>query len=545
MREKIKDILTARYLVLLIAVTVVYFLTGRLGLSLQPVGGFATLVWIPSGVALAALLLGGLRLWPAILVGAFWVNVTQGAPLLVATDIGVGNTLETLLGWYLLTRLRFSPQLSRLHDVLSLLFVGLVAPAVAATLGSTSLLSRGIIAGELYGPTWGAWWLGDFVGILIVTPFLLTWLDIRAPFKREKMLVGALLMVVQFSVTFIAFYYSLQSPLFRFPGTFIFPLVVLMALYFNVRKVTLANLVTPAAAILTLFVSESRELIVEHLFSLQLLMSVMAGTGLVLSAVVQERKGTAKDLRIANKALQKDIERRAELERMKDDFVSLASHQLRTPLTAVKWLIETLQGETLGALKRKQKEYLEKIYGVNEQMIALVSDMLTTFRIEAAGTSRDPVVASAAIDEAIVLLAEAARKNKITIRSDAAADSSAVVESDQELIKIILESFLSNAVHYSRPGSEVICGVKKNGTEVIFSIQDSGIGIPESEKGQVFERFQRASNAKRHKPDGTGLGLYIARRVADKIGGRVWCESEEGKGSTFYLALSTNPEVPV
>src|SRR5437879_6083404 len=140
----------------------IYFSTARLGLSLDAVSRFATLVWLPSGMALAALLLFGYRLWPGILIGAFLVNLFNGAPLVVAVGIGIGNTLEALVGTYLLKRKGFSHSLDRLRDVLVLVLLAIpVSALISATIGVSSLFLGKVIAFSSYYPTWQAWWVGD------------------------------------------------------------------------------------------------------------------------------------------------------------------------------------------------------------------------------------------------------------------------------------------------------------------------------------------------------------------------------------------------
>jgi two-component system sensor histidine kinase VicK len=112
-----------------------------------------------------------------------------------------------------------------------------------------------------------------------------------------------------------------------------------------------------------------------------------------------------------------------------------------------------------------------------------------------------------------------------------------MIFTDKELLKTALECFLSNAVSYSKSHQQVVADVEERDGKVIFSVSDSGIGIPESERKSLFDRFHRASNAIKYKPDGTGLGLYMASRIARHIGGTIWFDSIEGKGSTFYISV--------
>jgi len=133
------------------------------------------------------------------------------------------------------------------------------------------------------------------------------------------------------------------------------------------------------------------------------------------------------------------------------------------------------------------------------------------------------------------LLGSAAVDKKITLQFTPSEDY--IIESDPTLLQNVIESLVSNAIHYSPEGSEVIIGVQKNDSGYIFTVKDSGIGIPKEEQRQIFERFYRASNAKTYDTHGTGLGLYVASTLAKKIGARLSFESEKDKGSTFFVMV--------
>ena len=155
---------------------VIYVVTAKLGLALDAVSGFATLVWPPSGIALVAMVLYGRRLWPAIVLGALVVNLTAGAPVSVALGIATGNALEAAVGASILAWLRFDPAIRRLRDVIVLTLGAAVAStAISASIGATSLWLGDMIAPSALVSTWRAWWIGDALGNLIVAPTLLVW----------------------------------------------------------------------------------------------------------------------------------------------------------------------------------------------------------------------------------------------------------------------------------------------------------------------------------------------------------------------------------
>lgn len=235
----------------------------------------------------------------------------------------------------------------------------------------------------------------------------------------------------------------------------------------------------------------------------------------------------------------RDITKEKEIEKLRTDFLSLASHQLRTPLSGTKWLIETLQRNILGELTPKQKEYLDNIYQSNERMLRLVSDMLNVLRLESGGAllKKETISVKQLLEDIISFMRPSAESKKVLLRSAFKGDRTIKIETDYQILRSIFECFTSNAINYSLPKQEIVFDVKEEPLAYVFSVKDSGIGIPLEEQKKVFERFYRASNAKALKPDGTGLGLYIADLLARKLGGKVTFESEEGKGSIFYLHI--------
>jgi two-component system, NarL family, sensor histidine kinase FusK len=201
------------YVVKVIILFAVYFITARIGLSLDAVSGFASAVWPPTGIALVAILLLGYRYWPGIFLAAFLVNVVTGAPVLVAAGMGLGNALEALVGAYLLTWVGFKPSLERVKDVLSLVvFAALISTMVSATIGVSSLLLGDVISSSAYGSTWFAWWIGDMLGNLVIAPLLLAWIQRPRMSWHPKRLAEIVLLVgLLIGVSLLAFHSSVHS----------------------------------------------------------------------------------------------------------------------------------------------------------------------------------------------------------------------------------------------------------------------------------------------------------------------------------------------
>jgi len=237
----------------------------------------------------------------------------------------------------------------------------------------------------------------------------------------------------------------------------------------------------------------------------------------------------------------RDVTKEREVDRMKTEFVSLASHQLRTPLTSIKWYAELLlTDEAKNKLEGEKKDFVQEIHNGNERMINLVNDLLNVSRIETGNKfviekkDTDIVeIITQAIQEQEVL----AKQKNIQIVCENKPQGTVIISADGEKIKQVFQNFISNAVKYSSEGSVITIGCSEDKDTHIFSVKDQGVGIPKDQQDRIFEKFFRASNVLLTEAEGTGLGLYIAKSIIEGHGGKIWFESEEKKGTTFYISL--------
>src|SRR5256886_227017 len=275
-----------RYVFQIAAVAVAYYAAARVGLLAAVAQSVVSSAWPPSGVALAALLLLGLRLWPGIALGAFLLNWTAGVSAAGAVGIATGNTLEAVAGAWLLGRMMdFRPSLERARDVIALVVVGaLASTTLSATLGVARLWASGAVAPDALRRLWFVWWSGDALGDLLVAPLLLTWARAARPAVRRLEAAGLLAALL-----------LLTALLFRNPFAYVyavFPVIVWAALRFGSGGTTAATAVVASLTIwytlrgLGPFVASAPT---ENLALLQTFLGLTAVTGLVLAAVVTER----------------------------------------------------------------------------------------------------------------------------------------------------------------------------------------------------------------------------------------------------------------
>jgi PAS domain S-box-containing protein len=294
-----------------LALAAVYFGAAKLGLSMAFLAEQVTLVWPPTGIALAAVLVFGPRCWPGIALGAFLANATANEPIPVACGIAAGNTLEALLGAWLLRRLvEFRPSLERLRDALGLVVLaGAVSTTVSATIGVLSLCVGGVQAWSDFAPLWAVWWLGDAMGNLVMAPVLLTWA--AWPWKRlqaRELVEGVILFVGLAAVSVVVFTQGRAPGGTSYPLEYtIFPFVIWAALRQGQAAAATVVLIALGIAIAGTVNGVgpfARARLNESLIPLQLYMAVVAVTSLLLGAAVSERMRAEESLRGSHGILQ-------------------------------------------------------------------------------------------------------------------------------------------------------------------------------------------------------------------------------------------------
>ncbi|MFA5871437.1 MAG: HAMP domain-containing sensor histidine kinase [Parcubacteria group bacterium] len=235
---------------------------------------------------------------------------------------------------------------------------------------------------------------------------------------------------------------------------------------------------------------------------------------------------------------ERDIIRIKEIDKAKTEFVSLASHQLRTPLTSVSWYAEMLISGDAGFLNPKQKQYLDEIYIGNRRMIDLVDDLLNASRIDMGTLVAEPARLDlrGLLDSLINEFAPLISSKQIEIVKKYDADIPPIF-ADVEHIRIVFQNLLSNAIKYTPEKGSVTVESQKKGLEIVIGISDTGYGIPKHQQAKIFTKLFRADNVRNKDTDGTGLGLYIARAIIKQSGGKIWFDSIENKGSTFFVSL--------
>lgn len=227
---------------------------------------------------------------------------------------------------------------------------------------------------------------------------------------------------------------------------------------------------------------------------------------------------------------------------IKSDWISISAHQLRTSLSAIKWILKMFLDKDFGILTPEQEGFMKKAFDSSERMLMLVNEMLSLNHVEQTSLRYDfvPTNILDLIQSVLFDFTGESYKKGVEVIFLRPEDVLPPLKVDVEKIRVVLQNLVENAIKYSASGDRVIVSTRMLNGELEIGVKDTGIGIPSSEQEKIFEKFYRATNAKKLDSVGSGLGLFTSKTIIERHGGKLWFESSEDQGTTFFFTIPMN-----
>jgi signal transduction histidine kinase/CheY-like chemotaxis protein len=519
--------------------TVLYFVAAKLSLKLAFLHVSASPVWPPTGIAIAALLLFGYRVWPAIFVGAFLVNLTTAGNVFTSIGIAAGNTLEAATGAWLIQRFAGGTRVfDRAYNVFKFALAVALSTLISPSIGLTGLARSGFADWANYPAIWLTWWLGDFSGGVIFAPVMILWL--AQPMRRfhpaRDFEVAILLLLLGFlSEVVFGGWFSISA--LNYPMAFILgPIIVWTAFRLSARETATGLFVLSAIAIwgtLQGYGPFARSDENQSLLILQSFNVLTTITAMALAAGMAER-------RRAEAAIEQQRSTVEAANRTKDNFLAMLSHELRTPLTPVLAALDALTAE--GHPPAEVDATLAMMRRNIELESQLIDDLLDLTRItkNKLHLQLEQVNAHQAVRNVIEMCASEANSKNLKMPVDLRASDFQVM-ADPAKFQQIIWNLVKNAIKFTGENGVITLSSANHLPHILtLAIADTGIGIEPEIMERIFNPFEQGERSFERRFGGLGLGLTISKSLAQAHGASLIAKSEGGeRGATFLLTMKT------
>lgn len=522
-----------------------YFGGAKLALLLSIPPGNVAVFWPPSGIAVASFLVIGPSVWPGIWIAEFLANTNaynfSGLfPSLLSVAAGAcmatGMVVEALVAVRLIRKYATKNPFERLRNTIVFFLIAPLVGLIGSTVGTLSLLFGRLLSQHGVGRIWLTWFIGDTLGILLVTPTILTvhrygW----ARLTRAKWIEFGLFVAAILAYAAGVFFYPYPGPQWSYA---VQPLVLLLitwgAFRFSARDNSLAILLLTCVALVGIarnggFVGLTS--LDTHLL-IQLFMGILALLSLSMSAITHQQRQTEQSLQTAKHEAEESM-------RHKTEFLNIAAHELRTPVAAFSLLVEFCKKQLQDG-KRIESSTVDRLAYQTKLITRLVDDLLNVARLErgAVALQVEPANLGKVISGCVASFRQQFPNRQIAYQKCDTDPNELCFSFDALRIEQVLNNLIDNAIKYTPEDSSIEVTLDRRSDAVTISVIDHGPGIAQKQRSDIFSSFSRGSSDSAIRNAGLGLGLFVAQNLVRLHGGTMGFDSEEGRGSTFYFTLN-------
>lgn len=535
----------------LVGLAATYFVLAEIGLEFALPGFLASPVWPPTGLAIAAVAVWGRRAGWGVLAGAFVAEYVAAENLWASLGMGLGNTIEALVGGLLLAHLGGAAAFSRLVGVVRFLGIALLAPVASATLGVGSLVAVGIIPEAAAPNSWWTWYLGDAAGALVITPLLVQLFGApRQPLVRRDLAAGLTAIPLLLAVAALLFG-LVPGVAHAHPSLLVLlmPPLVWVGFRLGPCPAALGILLLDILAIQVTRMGLGPFVHADANTSFLLLQTFVFTVGLLvlgLAALAEERRHAIADAKrhAVDEARRQSEQANAEVRHLREqtefktNFLRTAAHELATPMTPI-----LLQLRVLRDLADKRPQAPEgratAILQRNvDRLQALVHDLLDSARLQSnrLRLNVSPVDLGRIVHDVLESYQGPATASGVTLRSEPTGDLH--LAADPHRLAQVFDNLLSNALKFTPSGGAVVVRLRGLADAVEVAVSDTGCGFTAQQAPRLFQPFSQLHDPMESMTQGSGLGLYICKGIVEQHGGRIEGESDgPGRGATFTVTL--------
>jgi len=552
----------------IVFVAFLYFLSANISIWLSFPETKAISLWIPSGLALALLLLMGYRTWPAITIGSIMAHALlflhvdtafNSTTIVTLALIAIGNTIEGLFGYFLIAKfIKNKNPFLRTGDVFIFLFVAIAMCVIGSAIGVTALVFGQLLDMSLWTSAFSTWCVSNVVSVLIITPFILAWSgNIKLHITKQKSF-ETLLFATIFSLALLTLRIESIAPTLEKAFPFIvMPFLLWLGYRFSLRITTLGILIVSFTAIYITIHKIGPFVLVDELNSmlfLQIFVGLITISTIILYATTHERTLAQTALQHFNekletnvamrtKELKEEIETREQAEKKLkltntklrktnselDNFVYRVSHDLRAPIASVLGITNLAKSENK---VEELKNYFNMIANSATQQDEFINEIIDLSRNSRLGIQKNKIAIKSLLNEVFELhMHNNVKKNII---KDIEIEEKYPLITDKNRLKVILNNIISNSIRYSNGHDPIIkVGVNISKQLAKITIRDNGKGIQKKHIKNIFRMFYRATDVNA----GSGLGLYIVKETIDKLSGTIVIDSNEKEGTSVTLEI--------